>query len=400
MKRLAMVCHRVPYPPDKGERVRAYHQLRALARHFRITLAALAHDAADRKAADALGQWCDEVIIAGAGGLAGRARGGLRLLAGRSVTEGYFHAPRLLRQLLASASGDPFDLVFAYSSGVMPVALGVPAEARVMDLVDVDSAKWSSYADGARWPMRWVYRREARGVARLERQALERFDAVTLVSDAEVAALGTPSDKLLAVGNGVDTEYFSPPETSGGDTPSLVFTGTMDYRPNVEGVCWFVRDIWPELQRRRPDLEFIIVGRNPTLAARRLADVPGVTVTGGVPDVRPYLSHAAVAVAPLRVARGVQNKVLEAMAMGNAVVGTRQALEGLDVVPGEHVLQADTAPQWHHALSELLDQDDHRRQLGAAARQHVVREYSWEAQLAPLVDLCLRLAEGQPSARV
>jgi sugar transferase (PEP-CTERM/EpsH1 system associated) len=397
MKRLAMVCHRVPYPPDKGERVRAYHQLRALARHFRITLATLTHDAPDRKAADTLGQWCDEVITAGAGGLAGRVRGGLRLLAGRSVTEGYFHSPRLLQQLLASASGDPFDLVFAYSSGVMPVALGVPAPVRIMDLVDVDSAKWSSYADAAHWPMRWVYRREARGVARLERQALERFDAVTLVSKAEVAALGTPSDKLLAVGNGVDTEYFSPPETPG-DRPSLVFTGTMDYRPNVEGVLWFVRDIWPELKRRRPDLEFTIVGRNPTLAVDRLADVPGVIVTGGVPDVRPYLSHAAVAVVPLRVARGVQNKVLEAMAMGRAVVGTSQALEGLDVVPGEHVLQADTAPQWHRTLSELLDQDDRRRQLGAAARQHVVQEYSWEAQLAPLVDLCLRLTEGQPSA--
>ena len=391
MKRLLMVVHRLPYPPDKGERVRAFHELKALSAHFRITLAALRLGPADPAAREALASWCESVLVAPAGGWLGLLRGGLGLLAGRSVTEGYFRSGRLTRRVVAEAQAGPFDLVLAYSSAVLPLALAAAAPITVMDLVDVDSAKWVSYAERARWPMRWIYAREARGVQALERRAVEQCQAVLLVSEAEVRALGLASEKLLAVSNGVDTEYFSPMESDeAAAPPSLVFTGTMDYRPNIEGVSWFVAEVWPDVRRQLDRATFTIVGRDPTPAVRRLAETPGVIVTGSVSDVRPYLGRATLAVAPLWIARGVQNKVLEAMAMARSVVGTPAALEGLDVTPGRDVLQAESVAQWRRAILDLCGDPSQRAALGRAARQCVVERYSWAARMKPLVDLCLK----------
>ncbi|HUT58376.1 MAG TPA: sugar transferase, partial [Phycisphaerae bacterium] len=272
MKRLLFIAHRVPYPPDKGDRVRAFHEISALAEHFSVTLATLAHSDADVAAASELGRWCEKVLTGRAAGRLGLARGAFSAAAGRSATEGFFRNKRLLRALVEEAGREPFDLVCGYSSSTLPYVLAVPARARVMDLIDVDSAKWDSYAQAARGLKRWLYAREARGVQALERMALERCAAVLLVSAAEARALVSPSGKVLAVGNGVDTEYFAPRERPP-VAPSLVFTGTMDYRPNVEGVCWFVREVWPELKRRVPNLVFTIVGRDPAAAVQRLAQV-------------------------------------------------------------------------------------------------------------------------------
>jgi len=394
MKRLLFIAHRVPYPPDKGERVRAFHEIRALAEHFRVTVAALAHTPADVQAAHELKRWCERVITARAGGRAGLLRGAAALLRGKSVTEGYFHSRRLARSLTDEAANGPFDVIVAYSSSALPYALAVPARARVADLVDADSAKWAAYAQSARWPKSWLYRREARGVGRLEQRALQACDAVVLVSRAEAEALDLASDKVIAVGNGVDTDTFQPQARPQDGPPTLVFTGTMDYRPNVEGVCWFAEEIWPALRRARPDLRLAIVGRDPALAVRRLAETPGVDVTGSVPDVRPYLARATLAVAPLLMARGIQNKVLEAMAMGRAVVASPAALEGLEVQPSAEVIEAQAADEWQREILDLLENDARRQPIEQAARSCVERRYTWEARLKPLVDLCTRLASA------
>ena len=396
MKRLLFIAHRVPYPPDKGERVRAFHEIRALADSFRVTLAALAHHADDLQAARQLEPWCERILVARAGGPLGLARGALSLAAGGSVTEGYFRSRRLARQLREAAGDEPFDVVVAYSSSTLPYALAVPARTRVADLVDVDSAKWSAYAREARWPTSWLYRREARGVRRLEERALEACDAVVLVSRAEAEALGAAGDNVVAVANGVDTAYFAPPEREPARPTSLVFTGTMDYRPNIDGVCWFVKEVWPGLKAARPEVTLTIVGRDPAPAVVRLAETPGVTVTGSVPDVRPYLAEAAAVVVPLRLARGIQNKVLEAMAMGRAVVASPAALEGLDVAVGTEVLEADRPDAWRDAIGRVLDDEALRRRLGAAARACTKQRFNWDRRMADLVGLCLRLAESSP----
>jgi len=394
MKRILFIAHRVPYPPDKGERVRAFHEIRALADHFRVTVAALAHTPADVQAARELRRRCERVITARAGGRLGLLRGAAALLRGKSVTEGYFRSRRLARTLREEAAREPFDLAVAYSSSALPYTLPLPVPARVADLVDVDSAKWAAYARSARWPTSWLYRREAAGVRRLERRALQACDAVVLVSRAEVEALDAASDKVLAVGNGVDTEHFRPQGRPADGPPTLVFTGTMDYRPNVEGVCWFAREVWPALKRERPDLRLMIVGRDPAPAVRRLAEPPGVEVTGSVPDVRPYLARAALVVAPLLMARGIQNKVLEAMAMGRAVVASPAALEGLDVEAGTEVIEAQPPEAWAREILDLLQNDARRQPIEHAARACVERNYTWEARLRPLVDLCTRLASA------
>jgi len=392
MKRLLYIAHRVPYPPDKGERVRAFHQIRALADHFRVTVAALAHSRQDRQSAQTLEQWCERAVAAPAGGTLGLARGTLALLRGKSVTEGYFRS-RLLAQILKEETArEPFNIIVTYSSSALPYGLAIPAGARVADLVDADSAKWAAYAHSARWPKSWLYRREAEGVRRLERQAVNECDAVVLVSEAEAEALDAAGDKVIAVGNGVDTDYFQPQERPADATPTLVFTGTMDYRPNVEGVCWFAEAIWPGLRRERPDLRFVIVGRNPAPAVRRLAEQPGIEVTGSVPDVRPYLARATLVVAPLLMARGIQNKVLEAMAMGRAVVASPAALEGLDVASLAEVIEAQPPEAWQREIMDLLKNDARREAVEHAARACIERNYTWEARLEPLVNLCLRLA--------
>jgi glycosyltransferase involved in cell wall biosynthesis len=172
-----------------------------------------------------------------------------------------------------------------------------------------------------------------------------------------------------------------------------VFTGTMDYRPNIDGVCWFVREVWPALRQGMPDLTFTIVGRDPARAVRELAQVPGVKVTGSVPDVRPYLAAATLAVVPLRIARGIQNKILEAMSMGKAVVASPAALEGLEVEVGREALQADTPQEWRQRILEMLRDEARRRAIEQAARGRVLAAYDWSARMAPLVRLCEELAQ-------
>ena len=397
MKRLLFMAHRVPYPPDKGERVRAFHEIRVLSEHFRVTLAALSHNRADDQSAGALNQWCEKVITAKAGGGLGLIRGGISLLGSRGITEGYFRTRRLERLLAEESRREPFDLVVAYCSSMLPYLLALSAPARVMDLVDVDSAKWAAYAGSAGWPRSWLYRKEAKAVSALEQTAVDRCDAVIVVSPAEARVIGSQGDKVVAIGNGVDTEYFKPAGTNGdAGPPALVFTGTMDYRPNVDGVCWFVREVWPRLKKRLPGLILQIVGRDPTAEVRKLARQPGVAVTGSVPDVRPYLASAVAAICPLRIARGIQNKVLEAMAMGRAVIASPEALEGLELRIGTDVLQAATPDEWEGHVAALLDKPSFREGLESAARKCTVERYSWEARLAPLVSLCRRLVGDRP----
>ncbi len=399
MKRLLFISHCVPHPPDKGERIRAYQELLALRADFRISLACLCRDEGDRRAARQLRGLCEQVVAVPVGGKVGLVRGAIGQLTGRSVTEGFLHSRRLLNWLKGLPPGREFDLAIGYSSGVLQYLLAAPAGARVMDLVDIDSAKWNGYAEQSGRLSGWLYERESRRVAQLEVGAIRACDAVVCVSEAEVRAAPRASRKLCVVPNGVDGEFFRPTQSAAQAGPVLVFVGSMDYRPNVDAVCWFAAEVWPRLRARFDPAQFHIVGRNPTRAVRRLAGAPGVTVTGSVPDVRPYLSRARVAVTPLRMARGVQNKVLEAMAMARPTVASAAALEGLSVDVGVNILQADTPAQWLERLSDLLTSPERCGRIGAAARSMILSKYRWEACMAPLTALCRRLVGDGAAAR-
>jgi sugar transferase (PEP-CTERM/EpsH1 system associated) len=261
---------------------------------------------------------------------------------------------------------------------------GVPA---VIDLVDVDSQKWLDYAAAGRGPRAWLHRTEGRRLRRLEQGLPGWARAVTLVGEAEAdlyRQFCAPGD-VQAITNGVDLDYFRPgPEADG---PVGVFVGALDYLPNVDGAGWFCREVWPEVRRRRPDARFLLVGRRPAPAVRRLADLPGVELVGQVPDVRPHVVRASVAVVPLRIARGVQNKVLEALAMAKPTVASPQTLAGLKARPGTHLLRASSPAEWAQAVLRLFDDAALRHRLGAAGRRYVEENHCWDRCLAPFAPL-------------
>jgi sugar transferase (PEP-CTERM/EpsH1 system associated) len=267
----------------------------------------------------------------------------------------------------------------------------------VVDLVDVDSQKWLDYARASRGPRAWLHAAEGRRLRRLERDLPGWCRAVTLVSQAEADLYRTfcRPGPVYAVTNGCDLEYFQPAAGTAGQ--DCVFVGALDYPPNIDGVVWFVQEAWPALRQRHPDLKLQLVGRRPAPAVTRLGAVPGLEVVGQVPDVRPYVARAGVVVVPLRLARGVQNKVLEALAMAKATVASPQALEGLQARVGQDVLAASTPDEWVGAIDRLLGDAALRRQLGTAGRAYVEARHRWDVCLEPLAEI-LGLATGPANA--
>ncbi|WP_169979033.1 TIGR03087 family PEP-CTERM/XrtA system glycosyltransferase [Tautonia rosea] len=380
---LLYVTHRVPYPPDKGDRIRNYHLLRFLARHSRVHLATLADEPVTASTTKALEHLCHRVAIVPLGRWTRRAQIALSMLSGRTASEGAFASTQLRTVLRDWGRQTRFQAVLASASSVapylrLPEFRDVPA---IVDLVDVDSQKWLDYAEAGRGVRAWLYRLEGDRVRRLERSLPRWARAVTLVSEAEAALyrrLQPEGDgAVLAVTNGVDLSYFQP-SSEPSDPSRCVFVGALDYRPNIDGIRWFCREVWPSVLRRHPAARLALVGRNPGAEVVRLAEIPGVELIGSVPDVRPHLARSAVVVAPLLMARGVQNKVLEAMAMSKPVVASSQAIDGLAVEPGTHLLEAATPAQWTEHLSRLLSREDCRQSLGAAGRRYVEETHRWE----------------------
>ena len=387
-RRLLFLCHRIPYPPEKGEKIRAWHILDHLAQSWDVELGCLVDDPADLDHLDVLRARCAAVEWRAVHRRTQTGRALLRVRPGLPLTPGWFHDPGLRAWAARGLDAGRYGAVFVYSSAMAPYAMGAPRPdvRMLLDMVDVDSEKWVAYAKGARFPMRQVWAREARTLLAFERRAAAAFDRTLFVSEAERARFVelAPETKPYTdwLENGVDLRRFDPAArypSPVGAAPAIVFTGTMDYRPNVDAVGWFAREVLPILRLRDPAPEFWVVGANPAPAVSALATLPGVRVTGRVPDVRPYLAHAAVVVAPLRIARGIQNKVLEAMAMGCAVVATPQAHEGVRARAGQDLLVAEGADATAQRVAEVLD--GRHPGLGAAARVTVLATYDWQVTL-------------------
>lgn len=386
---LLHLAHRVPFPPDKGDRIRTCHTLRYLARHARVWLACLADEpvsASDRAALEAL---CERVAIIPAVGKKRWLRALWSLAGGRSATAGLFHQPELVRTLESWTNEVRFDACLASSSGMVPYLRrgklrDVPA---VVDLVDVDSQKWYDYAAASRPPKSWLYRLEGRRLRRLEQDLPSWTRGVVLTTPVEVdiyerfAAPGS----ARAVANGVDLDYFRPAPPA--REASCVFVGALDYRPNIDGVVWFCATAWPKILQRLPRAKLYIVGRRPVPAVQELGRLPGVEVVGTVPDVRPWVERAAVAVVPLRIARGVQNKALEALALARPVIASPTCLQGLRTEVGRDLLAATTPDEWADAVTMLLNDPVRCEQLGRAGRAFVEEHHCWDRCLAGLGEL-------------
>lgn len=388
--RVLFACHRVPFPPKRGGKIRPFNIIRHLHEQgHEVTVASLARSQAELDEAEDLGRHCSQRLVEVVHDRIAWPRMLAWLPTTRPSSFGYFHSPRLLRRIrgeAAVASGGkgsrPYDLVFVHCSSAAPYVLDVPAAVKILDFGDMDSQKWREYAQHRPFPLSAGYWLEAVKLERTERLLAARFDLATCTTRAEMESLRSlgapgPADWFP---NGVDAQYFQPAAEP--HDPDLVsFVGRMDYFPNQQAVTKFCAEALPELQRRRPGTRFEIVGADPSPEIRALGERRGVTVTGSVPDVRPYVTRAALTVAPLEIARGTQNKILESMAMGVPVVCSRQAVGGVDAVPGEHLLAYDTPEQLVEATLAVLNSAALRAKFAAAGRARVLANHSWAASM-------------------
>jgi sugar transferase (PEP-CTERM/EpsH1 system associated) len=397
MKELLFLAHRIPFPPDRGDKIRSWHMLKRLAELGRVHLACFADDEADAAhlpaLRDALGGGLGDAHVEVR--RIGKAVAGARaLIERRPVSLTAFDSPSLRSFVQRLAVERRLDAVFALSG---QMAQFVPPGPRfVMDFVDVDSAKFESYAESGPGALRWLMRREAELLSAFERQTAARADASLFVSEAEAALFRarTGLRTVAAVSNGIDVDRFDPAASfprlaaeERGEGPLLLFTGQMDYRPNVEAVTGFARNVLPQL----PGIRFVVAGRKPTPEVLALR-AGGVTVTGEVGDIRSWLAAADIVVAPLGIARGIQNKVLEAMAMAKPVVASPAAFEGIEAEPGRDLVLA-AEPEQAAAIAHLIAHPAKAREIGLAARRRMESHYRWNARLAPLAGIVFPSAQ-------
>ena len=473
--KILYLAHRIPYPPNKGDKIRSFNEIKYLSSSHEIHLACLADNPADLKHANDLNQYCKKVYVAPLNKTIAKAKSLTSLFHERPLSVAYFYSNSLQTVINQWLSGNSYDAIICFSSPMAeylfrspflahrfqhpassdqkqvlnhelssmpaqwngsPIPSGSyqlsdqhPASGRspipnprspmlIMDFCDLDSDKWLQYSQRSRFPLNLVYKVEHKRLFKYEKRINQLFDHSVFVSNQEAnlfQSLFPKARNISVIPNGVDYNYFSPeastqqtftplsgsnllnrgnklnklnkpnkPNKPQQNGPILLFTGAMDYHANVEGVTWFCSEILPLIKRNFPKSQFHIVGSNPHHKVRDLANRSGIKVTGFVEDIRPYYQAADVCVIPLRLARGVQNKVLEAMAMGKAVVATSKATEGIQAVPEEHVLIEDTVDGFFNAVLRLFKDHSLRKRLGAMARELVMAKYDWSTNMKKL----------------
>jgi sugar transferase (PEP-CTERM/EpsH1 system associated) len=404
MAKILFLAHRVPFPPNKGDKIRAYHILEHLAARHQIWLGAGADDAADLQHLPMARARYADAYFGAPGRFGVMTKMALGAVQGRPMSVARFRHGGLGRWIDTVLRDVKPDLVYVFSSALAQYVTGrtVPGTAVIVDFVDADAEKWRAFAERTSGPMRLVYAAEFRNLVRYEAATLAAADAGIMVSETErrLQAGFAPADagKLHVIANGVDTDFFKPPADPR-QSQDIVFTGTMDYLPNIDAVTWFAQEIFPRVRAQFPNTPFRIVGAKPSAEVLALADLPGVEVTGAVPDVRPYLFNAAVIVAPLRIARGIQNKVLEGMAAARPTVCTPEALDGIEAKVGRDVLVASKPEDFAQMAIDVLA--GRAAGVGPAGRAYVETHLRWQESLVALdrlVDEVLHRRSGQASA--
>lgn len=391
--KILFICHRFPYPPKRGGKIRPFNVIKHLSASHEVCVASLVRSAAEVAEGAGIATHCAEFHMVRVNELVQRARTIARVPTTLPSSMGFFYSAQLaglIRRLLRERS---FDLVFVHCSSVAQYVAHVKQIPKILDFGDMDSQKWFQYARYKPFPVRFPYWLEGRKLQAEERRLHARFDLCTATTRAEWEVLNShglsaPTDWFP---NGVDAEFFMPGPLPY-DPDSICFVGRMDYYPNQQCMIEFCSQTLPLLRQQRPGLKLIIVGADPSAAVRRLAALPGVIVTGSVPDVRPYVQGCALMVAPLNIAHGTQNKILEAMAMGVPVVTSRVAAAGVDAIPGAHFHVASSPEAYTAAILRIAGDPAERRRLAVCGRARVLSHHAWSGsmkRLDSIIDRCL-----------
>ena len=421
--KILYLAHRIPFPPNKGDKIRSFNEIKYLSKNHEIHLACLADDPKDLKYEDDLKAFCKSTNVVLINPRLAKLKSIFYLLTNQSLTIPYFYSRKLQRTIDHLLLTNDYDAIFCFSSpmaeyvfksrvlspqsivhrrrakDLQPSTKGYrPRTKLIMDFVDVDSDKWTQYSKYARFPKSWIYALEGRRLADYEKKVAESFDYSIFVTDPEVKIFENKSPhikNITAIPNGVDLDFFSPtfsqeqatrnqPPATGNQQPVIVFTGAMDYYANIDGVVWFTKEVLPLIKKEIPNVRFYIVGSNPTKEVIELSGNNGVTVTGYVPDTREYLRRATVVVVPLRIARGIQNKILEAMAMGIPVVATPRAFEGIEAKPDRDLMLGEDVEKIAEGVIKLIKEVFLRKSLGKNARRVIESNYCWTKNLEKL----------------
>ena len=387
---LLLLVHRIPYPPNKGDKIRSFNLMKALSEHYQIHLGCFYDDPYDQQYIATLSQWCKSVCCLPLAKWRATPTGLSGFISGKAITLPYYFHSGMSGWVKHTLQTESIGNVLVYSSSMAQYVDNNAGRAlqRVIDFVDIDSDKWRQYAEKSTGIKRWFYRREATLLQHYEIAVCQRFNASLFVSEDEASAFRellpiSLQQKVHSILNGVDTEFFDPAvpvATTGLPENYIVFTGAMDYWANVDAVCWFCQNVWPQLKQRYPKLHFLIVGGKPASEVQALAAIDGIIVSGRVADIRPYISQACFAVAPMLIARGIQNKVLEAMAMNKAVVCSAMAMAGINAPENSACVVADGAEQFSQACLNLLQAPA----TDVTNRQWILANFTWQQTLTEL----------------
>jgi len=401
--KILYVCHRFPYPPKRGGKIRPFNMIRHLSRSHEVTVCSLSRSDTESAEAQGIAPFCAEFHLAQVNDRVQMLRMIASLPTPITASASYFHSARLARTINRLLAESRFDLIFVHCSSAAHYVRNVRGVPKILDFGDMDSQKWLEYAQYKPFPLSAGYRWEGMRLHAEERQLARRFDFCTATTRAEwetlkELAVDTPNDWFP---NGVDSEFFAP-AVAAYDADTIVFVGRMDYYPNQQSMFDFCANVLPRLRAQRPTVKLQIVGAAPSPAVWRLGELPGVTVSGSVADVRPYVTRAALTVAPLRIARGTQNKILEAMAMGVPVVCSHVAARGVDAVSGTHLLATGTPEETCAAILGILEHPRERARLADAARARVLSHHAWAnsmKRLDAIIDRCLGVFASQQKLR-
>lgn len=393
MGKVMFLVHRMPFPPNKGDKVRSFHMLEQLLEHHQVYLGTFVDDPADEEHVPVLAAMCADLHLERLRQPWAKVRALRGLVQHKPLSVCHYGSGGMRQWVRSTLQQHAIDACVVVSS---PMAAYMPphqvSRSRfILDLVDVDSQKWRRISDATNWPMSWILRRESRLLLRHERRMVSNAGQSFLVTARETRLFESLAPecrgRVQVMGNGVNADFFSPAQTHvspfRADEKAVVFVGTMDYWPNIDAVRWFAAEVMPALRQACPQAVFHVVGRHPTPEVRSLEQA-GVRISGTVPDVRPFLQHAAAVVAPLRVSPGLPNKILEALSMGQPVVTTPACAQAIETSQGGGVLVADSVDDWVAHVRMLLTQPQRQRDLSACARETVLTRFKWADQLAPL----------------